>query len=152
MHENKKMFFLMFWRKPGILIPDVYFYDVKIQTNIKQNLIKKIRGRITNFWKYFWIFFWTELDPAHSFWIGPDLSGQWTVEHSPLFTCYVTVESELIHSPLFTQNSGDGAAKKKKEEGRKADLRWRWSGWREGQCGVSGGSGGGRRWLRQKEK
>jgi hypothetical protein len=32
------------------------------------------------------------------------------------------VESELIHSPLFTQNSGDGAAKKKKkkkkEEGR----------------------------------
>jgi hypothetical protein len=97
MHENKKMFFLMFWRKPGILIPDVYFYDVKIQTNIKQNLIKKIRGRITNFWKYFWIFFWTELDPAHSFWIGPDLLGQWTVEHSPLFTCYVN-SGEWINS------------------------------------------------------
>jgi hypothetical protein len=34
------------------------------------------------------------------------------------------VESELIHSPLFTQNSGDGAAKKKKkkEEGR---ITWR---------------------------
>jgi hypothetical protein len=31
----------MFWRKPGILIPNVYFYDVKIQTNIKQNLVKK---------------------------------------------------------------------------------------------------------------
>jgi len=28
------------------------------------------------------------------------------------------VESELIHSPLFTQNSEDGATKKKKEEGR----------------------------------
>jgi hypothetical protein len=29
------------------------------------------------------------------------------------------VESELIHSPLFTQNGGDVAAKKKKkEEGR----------------------------------
>jgi len=34
------------------------------------------------------------------------------------------VESELIHSPLFTQNSGGGAVKKKKEKGkgRKADL------------------------------
>jgi hypothetical protein len=31
----------MFLRKPGILIPNVYFYDVKIQTNIKQNLVKK---------------------------------------------------------------------------------------------------------------
>jgi hypothetical protein len=42
MHENKNMFFfLMFLRKPGILIPNVYFYDVKIQTNIKQNLVKK---------------------------------------------------------------------------------------------------------------
>jgi hypothetical protein len=28
------------------------------------------------------------------------------------------VESELIHSPLFTQNSEVGATKKKKEEGR----------------------------------
>jgi hypothetical protein len=27
------------------------------------------------------------------------------------------VESELIHSPLFTQNSGDCAARKKKKEG-----------------------------------
>jgi hypothetical protein len=31
----------MFWRKPGILIPDVYFYDVKMQINIKQNLVEK---------------------------------------------------------------------------------------------------------------
>jgi hypothetical protein len=58
----------------------VYFYDVKIQTNIKQNLVKKIRGRVTNFLKYFFeiIFFgpgWTWLDLAHSFWTGPDLSG-----------------------------------------------------------------------------
>jgi hypothetical protein len=50
----------------------LYFYDVKIQTNIKQNLVKKIRGEITNFLK---IFFWTGLDPAHSFWIGLDKSG-----------------------------------------------------------------------------
>jgi len=35
MHENKDMFF--FLRKPGILIPDLYFYGIKIQTHIKQN-------------------------------------------------------------------------------------------------------------------
>ena len=28
-------FFLMFWWKPGILIPDLYFYGIKIQTNIR---------------------------------------------------------------------------------------------------------------------
>jgi len=42
MHENKNMFFfLMFWWKPSILIPDLYFYNIKIQTNIKQNLAEK---------------------------------------------------------------------------------------------------------------
>jgi hypothetical protein len=32
---------IMFWRKPGILIPDLYFYGLKIQINIKQNLVEK---------------------------------------------------------------------------------------------------------------
>jgi hypothetical protein len=47
MHKNiffffsKFFVFWKFWRKPGILIQDVYFYDAKIQTNIKQNLVKK---------------------------------------------------------------------------------------------------------------
>jgi len=31
----------MFWRKPSILIPDLYLYGIKIQTNIKQNSIEK---------------------------------------------------------------------------------------------------------------
>jgi hypothetical protein len=31
----------MFWQKPGILIPDLYFYGIKIQTNIKKNLVEK---------------------------------------------------------------------------------------------------------------
>jgi len=31
----------MFWRKPGILILDLYFYNIKIQTNIKQTLAEK---------------------------------------------------------------------------------------------------------------
>jgi hypothetical protein len=77
MHENKKKCF--FWRKPGILIPDVYFYDVKIQINIKQNLVKNTRKSYKFSKIFFKNFFWTGLDPAHSFWIGPDKSEQWRV-------------------------------------------------------------------------
>jgi hypothetical protein len=32
MHENN----IFFWRKPGILIPDLYLYGIKIQTSIKK--------------------------------------------------------------------------------------------------------------------
>jgi len=70
----------------------LYFYDVKIQTNIKQNLVEKYVEELQIFKNIFFEnFFWTGLDPAHSFWAGPDLFG-------------------LV-------KSGDGAAKKK-EEGR----------------------------------
>jgi len=55
----------------------LYFYDVKIQTNIKQNLVKKYAGK-SHFLK---IFFWTGLDPAHSFWIGPENSGALSTVH-----------------------------------------------------------------------
>jgi len=34
-------FFATFQRKPDILIPDLYLYGIKIQTNIKQNLVEK---------------------------------------------------------------------------------------------------------------
>jgi hypothetical protein len=36
----------MFWRKLGILIPDLYFYGIKIQTNIKQNLVEKYTEKL----------------------------------------------------------------------------------------------------------
>jgi hypothetical protein len=45
MHKTK-IFFFMFWRKPGILIPDLYFYGIKIQTNIKQNLVEKYTEKL----------------------------------------------------------------------------------------------------------
>jgi hypothetical protein len=44
MNENKNMFFVFLFNvlmKTGILISDLYFYNIKIQTNIKQNLIEK---------------------------------------------------------------------------------------------------------------
>ena len=48
MHENN--FFLMFWRKLSILIPDMYLYSIKIQTNIDQNEVKNLR-KITDFFE-----------------------------------------------------------------------------------------------------
>ena len=42
MYENKKN---KFW-KPVILIPNLYLYDIKIQTDINQNGVKQIRREI----------------------------------------------------------------------------------------------------------
>jgi len=41
MHENKDIFLKFFKLKPGILIPNLYFYGIKIQTNIKKNFVTK---------------------------------------------------------------------------------------------------------------
>jgi len=62
MQENKTFFFYnflfaIFHRKPGILIPDLYLYSIKIKINIKQKFDRKICGKVTEF-------FWTRLDPA----------------------------------------------------------------------------------------
>jgi len=47
MHENNFFFnFSMFWRKLGILIPDLYLYSIKIQTNTKKNLVEKYMGKL----------------------------------------------------------------------------------------------------------
>jgi hypothetical protein len=66
------LFFAMFRRKPSILIPDLYLYDIKIQTNIKQNLIEKFAGKSQIFLKGFLIFFLDWLDLVQSFWAGPN--------------------------------------------------------------------------------
>jgi len=41
MHENKRFFF----ENRVFLIPDLYFYDIKIQTNFSLNDIKKSAGK-----------------------------------------------------------------------------------------------------------
>jgi hypothetical protein len=38
--KTKTCFFFMFWWKLGILISDLYFYGLKIQTDISQNSVK----------------------------------------------------------------------------------------------------------------
>jgi hypothetical protein len=59
--------FYMFWRKPGILIPDLYLYNIKIQINIDQNAVKYLQ-KITSFWKKklknFFIIFFSKLGPT----------------------------------------------------------------------------------------
>jgi len=97
----------MFWRKPGILISDLYLYSIKIQTNIDQNTVKKYTRKSQIFWKYFFDFFllgrtW----PAHFGWgwagtAWPSKQKQ-TVENSPLFICNV--------------NNGATRARKKKKK------------------------------------
>jgi hypothetical protein len=39
MNKNKNIFLKKILQKPGIWIPNLYLYDVKIQINIKQNLV-----------------------------------------------------------------------------------------------------------------
>ena len=72
----KTKHFFMFWKKPGISIPDLYLYNIKIQTNIDQNAVKYLRKITDFFWNNFWrnfffLFFglgWTQppmwLDPT----------------------------------------------------------------------------------------
>jgi hypothetical protein len=47
-----KHFFLKTWQKLGILIPDLYLYSIKIQTDIDQNAVTKLQ-KITDFLKSF---------------------------------------------------------------------------------------------------
>jgi len=97
--------FFMFWRKLGILIPDLYLYSIKIQTNIDQNTIKNTRGNHKFSENSFFYFLgWAGPGPPILGWAGtaqPSKQKQ-TVENSPLFTCNV--------------NSGAARARKKKKK------------------------------------
>jgi len=117
----------MFWWKPGILIPDLYLYGIKIQTNIKQNSVEKYAGKSQIFINIFLNFFYgVGSGPIILGWGGAvQLSKQW---RSP---------------PLFTQNSGGGNWRRRSgEEGRGADLRWLW-GDDVGGCWPENGLAGG---------
>jgi hypothetical protein len=72
MHENKKYIFLMFWRKPGILISDLYLYSIKIQTNTKQNEVENCVGKSQIFLKKIFFFFL-----GFFYWAGPGPKENW---------------------------------------------------------------------------
>jgi len=50
MHENKKKI-SKFLTKTGILIPDLYLYDIKIHTDINQHGVEKYTGKSQFFFK-----------------------------------------------------------------------------------------------------
>jgi hypothetical protein len=56
MHEIKNIFF-SFLTKPNILIPDLYLYNIKIQTDIDQNIVKNLQKIIDFFEIIFEYFF-----------------------------------------------------------------------------------------------
>jgi hypothetical protein len=69
--QNILFFYFLFWRKPDILIPDLYFYSIKIQTNIDQNAIKNIQENHKFLLKRFLKIFlgWVQLGSCD--WVGP---------------------------------------------------------------------------------
>jgi hypothetical protein len=81
-HMKTKTFFekKKFWRKPCILIPDLYLYGIKIQTNIKENSVTKYMGKSQIFPKiYFFENFWNWAKPGIQKNLGriPLLHEQW---------------------------------------------------------------------------
>jgi hypothetical protein len=84
MHENKKYIFLMFRRKLGILIWDLYLYSIKIQTIIKQNLIKLYAEKSQTFKNIFNFFYWAGPGPLILSWarlVRPVNSGALSTVH-----------------------------------------------------------------------
>jgi len=107
----------------------LYFYDVKIQTNFKQNLVEEYaeESQIFKNIYIFWILFGPgRTRPAH-FGLGQTCLAQWTVEHSPLFTCYVNSGEWInslstVHAEQWRWCSEE--EEEEKEKGRGVDLRW----------------------------
>jgi hypothetical protein len=59
---KQKYFFQCFWWKPGILIPDLYLYGIKIHTDINQHGVEKYAGKSQFFPKMiFWIYIFFRL-------------------------------------------------------------------------------------------
>ena len=80
MHKNKIFFYFLFFlfqQKPGILIPDLYLYNIKIQTNINQNAVKNIRENHKFFEiifeeiLFYFYFFMSWAQPGPCGWAGP---------------------------------------------------------------------------------
>jgi len=142
------------WRKPGILIPDLYIYSIKIQTDIDQNTVIKLQKNHKFFEIIFeeFLFFiiivflgWTQLGPRG-----------WAEPSRPHVNSEIT-----FHWIIFEVNSEmQGNVQR-----RRGQTWWRWRGsalflvvlvsprlavtvvggwgWR---CASGDCSGGGRRW------
>jgi len=83
-------------KKVGYFNTRFVLYSIKIKTNIKQKIDRKIRVKVADF------FFWTRSDSAHPFWSGPKLSG--TANNGEALHCS---REQWRVNPLFKQNNGE---------------------------------------------
>ena len=108
----------MFWRKPGILILDLYLHSIKIQTDIDQNTVIKLQKNHKFFEiilkNFYFFYFFLGLDPAGPTWLG------WTQQASreqwnsiSLFTWIIFgMNSEIafhLHSEMRMHSDKEGA-------------------------------------------
>jgi len=116
----------MFWWKPGILISDLYLYGIKIQTNIKQNLVEKQNAKKLQF-----LIFFNWPNPTQPFWV-------W-LQASPLFTCNVNSGEEDAEE----EEGGEGGERRRLTCGGSRSLAVLL----EATGSSAGGGAGGSRWF-----
>jgi len=107
-------FFFVFWKfwwKPGILIPDLYFYDIKYKPILSKKKHKSKSEEISNIEKYFFLFNfflkWAAPDPTTGAGLSP------ARVNSALHCSHVT----------WTMEAWQGRSRRKRK-GRRADLQW----------------------------
>ena len=105
MHKNKIFFiiiFLMSWWKLDILMPDLYLYNIKIQTDIDQNEVKTLQKNHRFFWNTFWrivLFFFGLGPPDPCGWAGPNKPGQVTGPNQrPDWLLNASVREQFTHA------------------------------------------------------
>ena len=116
--KTKKNYFILlllfsFLTKIRYLIPKLYLYSIKIQTDIYQNTVKYLR-KITDFWnEFFWrnLFFIFGLGPTRPMWLGwtqPPVHGHWPkpvtqTNHARVkfYECMEQCEGNYITFALF---------------------------------------------------
>jgi len=118
--------FSMFWWKPGILISDLYLYGIKIQTNIKQNLVEKQNAKKLQF-----LIFFNWPNPTQPFWV-------W-LQASPLFTFNVNSGEEDAEE----EEGGEGGEGRRLTCGGSRSL----AALLESTGSSAGGGAGGSRWF-----
>jgi hypothetical protein len=159
------------WRKPGILIPDLYIYSIKIQTDIDQNTVIKLQKNhkffeiiFEEFLFFYLLLFFFGLDPAGPTWLGSTQQAsreQWNNISLNYFWSEQWNSISLFKWIIFHLNSEmQGNVQR-----RRGQTWWRWRGsalflvvlvsrrlavtvvggwgWR---CASGDCSGGGRRW------
>jgi len=113
MHENKIYIyiFFFFWRRPGILLSDLYLYNIKIQTNIDQSAVKNFRKSQMFFFKkrlffeiilkkiLFIFIFWAGLDLASPAWSLAPASDQNPTIHARVMFYACMNRAKVINLP-----------------------------------------------------